>query len=152
MSGCAASRTFRVSVLSAWSLVEGVRKKPATIRQTRRQILPCIVKEIAPNYLKWIAILGVIVVMMFIEQIDVQLVHAFEVFFVPIGLLAYAISPFADAALYLSVVTVGSSLASKAVRCVMNAYHHEYKGHGSERHWGEMFLEGHAVVIVVLEP
>jgi len=88
------------------------------------------------------------------ERIDVQLIHAFEVVFVPIGLLAYAITPFVNAALCLITVPVGAScsLAFRAVRRVMNAYHREYKGHGFDRHRGKMFLVSHAIVILVLEP
>jgi hypothetical protein len=80
----------------------------------------------------------------------VQLVHAFETVFVPIGVLANAISPFVDTALYL--ITMGVSLASNAAMACDETYHCEYKGHGTDRHWGEMFLELHAVVVLVLEP
>jgi hypothetical protein len=50
--------------------------------------------------------------MKFIEQLDVRLVHAFEMVFVPIGVLASAISTFVDTALYL--ITMGAWLASNA--------------------------------------
>jgi hypothetical protein len=88
------------------------------------------------------------------EQIDVSLVHAFEVVFVPAGVLAYAITPFVNAALCLITVPVGApcSLAFKAARRVMNAYHRKYQGHGFDRHRGKMFLVSHTIVVLVLEP
>jgi hypothetical protein len=48
--------------------------------------------------------------------------------------------------------TVGARLACKTLGHVIKPYRRKYESHGSDRHRGEMFLESHAVVILVLEP
>jgi len=149
-SSYAASLALRVSALSAWLLVEGIRKTGYDTIEMLKQAVPGIPKEITPYYLERIATVRVIMIMKFIERLDVRLVHSFEALFIPIGLLACAITPFINAALCL--MTVGTSLASKAVRHIIKPYHRKYKRHGSDRHWGEMFLESNAVLFPVLEP
>lgn len=112
-SSYAAFLAFRVSALSAWLLVEGIRKTGYDTIEVLKQAVPGIPKEITPYYLERIPTVRIIVIMKFIEQLDVRLVHGFEALFIPIGLLAWAIAPFINAALCL--MTVGSSLASKAI-------------------------------------
>jgi hypothetical protein len=88
--------------------------------------------------------------MEFSEGVGVPLVYVFELLFIPIGVGACTISPLVDAALYL--MTVGARLAGKTLARVIKPYDREYESHGSDRHRGEMLLESHAVVILVLEP
>jgi hypothetical protein len=108
------------------------------------------VEEIVPYHLKRVTILRIIVIVKLSECVDVPLVYVFEAPFVPIGGGACAISPLVDATLYL--ITVGARLVCKTLGHVIEPYHREYESHGSDRHWGEMFLESHAVVILILEP
>jgi hypothetical protein len=46
----------------------------------------------------------------------------------------------------------GNLSASRAVKHNVNPYHCEYNGHSWDWDWGEMFLESHAIVVLVLEP
>lgn len=127
-----------------------VRKTAHDAREIRKGVLPCIAEEIAPDYLKWITALGIVVIMKFSKRVNVPLVRVFEALFIPIGLRAHATNPLLNAALYL--ITVGAGSAPKPPARAIKPYRREDEGHGSYRHRGEMFLESHTVVILALEP
>jgi hypothetical protein len=65
-------------------LVEGIRKTGYDTIEMLKQAVPGIPKEITSYYLERIATVRVIMIMKFIERLDVRLVHSFEALFIPI--------------------------------------------------------------------
>ena len=120
-------------------------KRPTTLHEYR----PGIPKEILSYIFQWIARLRVHV--SWIERLEVRAVHVPEVFLVPTGFPAGAITPLIDAALCLMMIGILS--ASRAVvGHDVHPYHCKYKGLSWNWDWGEMILENHAIIVLVLEP
>jgi hypothetical protein len=72
-----------------------------------------------------------------IECLELRAVHVLEVFLVPTGFPARAITPLIDAALCLMMVGTLSA-SSRVVGHDVHPYHCEYKGNSWNWDWGEV--------------